>query len=68
MKIEINIETNDRNWEFTLWPHWERESPPESELKINVKNNPSSDDIKEEAEMLLKQKQIEDIECPKIKI
>lgn len=68
MKIEINIETNDRDQEYTMWPYGEREAPPESTLKINVKNNPSDDDINQEVERRIKLKEIDWIDVEGVKI
>ena len=51
-----------------MWPYGEREAPPESTLKINVKNNPSDDDINQEVERRIKLKEIDWIDVEGVKI
>lgn len=45
MKLEINVDMNDRNLEYTQWPTWFLEEPPESTVVINIKNNPWTEDL-----------------------
>lgn len=39
MKIDIYIEMEDREKEYTLWPYGERESPPENSVAIHIKES-----------------------------
>ena len=61
MKINIQIETNDKNQEYTLWPYGEWELSKESEVNIIIKNNPSEDDINQEVERRIREKKIKEI-------
>lgn len=45
MKLEINVDMNDRNLEYTQWPTWFLEEPPESTVVINIRNNPWTEDL-----------------------
>lgn len=48
IKIEINIETDETDEEYTLWPNGEWTLPKKSEIKINIKKKTEEKNKKEE--------------------
>lgn len=38
MKVDVIIEVDDSNKEYSFWPNGERESPPESKVTIHIKS------------------------------